>query len=443
MRISHKLAATWFFCIATACHAAAAAERPNVVLIMADDMGYECVGANGCLDYETPKLDALAAGGVRFEHCYSQPLCTPTRVKLMTGMSNKRNYVRFGVLDRGQRTFAHMLKDAGYRTCVAGKWQLGHEPDSPQHFGFEESLLWQHTRGRTDDRGYDTRYSNPRLERNGEPADYRGGEYSTGLFVDFINRFIEANRERPFFVYYPMALVHCPFCPTPDSEDWDAASRGSKSYKGDPKYFADMVAYTDKAVGRIDAKLAELGLRDNTLLIFTGDNGTDKPIVTRTTFGRIAGAKGSMTDGGTRVPCIVSWPGVIRQGRVSRDIIDFSDFLPTICEAAGAKLPSGLAIDGRSFLPQLQGKPGTPRDAIYVWYSRSGMPGSARVFARNGRYKLYVDGRFFDVAQDRLEKSPLDDAVLSEEARAAKSVLQARIDAFERVTLGVGGGVAR
>ena len=123
--------------IAFSATAVNAADRPNIVLIMADDMGYECIRANGSLDYQTPQLDALAAGGLRFEHCYSQPICTPSRVKLMTGMSNKRNYVRFGRLNRKQTTFAHILRDAGYKTCVAGKWQLGNESDSPRHFGFE------------------------------------------------------------------------------------------------------------------------------------------------------------------------------------------------------------------------------------------------------------------------------------------------------------------
>jgi arylsulfatase A len=433
MKFSGNLLACLLVCLGMGCPPAAAADRPNIVLIMADDMGYECLGANGCLDYRTPRLDALAAQGIRFEHCYSQPLCTPSRVKLMTGISNKRNYVRFGTLDRRQTTFAHLLKEAGYRTCIAGKWQLGNEPDSPQHFGFEESLLWQHTRGRTDSEKHDTRYPNPRLERNGQAVDYANGEFSTDVFVDFIGRFIQTNRDRPFLVYYPMALVHCPFSPTPESAAWDPQSRGSQDYKGDPQFFADMVAYTDKAVGAIDAKLAELGLRDQTLLIFTGDNGTDKPIVTNTTFGRVAGDKGSMTDGGNRVPCIVSWPGVIRSGSVCRDIIDFSDFLPTLCQAAGAPVPTGLQLDGQSFLPQLRGQNGTPRDAIYMWYSRSGKASEAQAFARNQRYKLYEDGRFFDIAQDRLEKEPLDDAALSEERRAVRAMLQTRIDAFAGV----------
>ncbi len=365
-----------------AINAMAQQDVPNIVLIMADDMGYECVGANGCLDYRTPNLDKLAASGARFEHCYSQPLCTPSRVKLMTGMSNKRNYVRFGLLDRSQTTFAQILQAAGYRTCIAGKWQLGQEVDSPQHFGFEQALLWQHTRGRTDAQQHDTRYPNPRLELNGQPVDYHHGEYSSDIFVDYIVKFIEANRNRPFLVYYPMALVHCPFSPTPDSKDWDPQSRGSTTYKGDPRMFADMVAYTDKDVGKIVAKLDDLGLREKTLVVFTGDNGTDKPIVTRTTFGQVAGAKGSMTDGGNHVPCIASWPGEVTPGTVIRDIVDFSDFLPTLCQAAGAAIPGDTKLDGRSFLPQLRGETGTPRDSIFMWYSRNGEVARAKVFAQ-------------------------------------------------------------
>jgi arylsulfatase A len=400
---------------------------------MADDMGYECLKCNGSLDYQTPQLDALAANGLRFEHCYSQPICTPSRVKLMTGQSNKRNYVRFGKLDRQLTTFGNIFQEAGYKTCIAGKWQLGNEEDSPQHFGFEQSLLWQHRRKRTDNQQHDTRFPNPRLELNGKEVDYNNGEYSSDVFVDFIGKFMEQNRNEPFLVYYPMVLVHCPFSATPDSEDWDPKSRGSKTYKGDPKYFADMVAYADKSVGKLNAKLTELGLRENTLLIFVGDNGTDTPIVTNTTYGKVIGAKGKMIDGGNRVPCVISWPSVIQKGRVLQDIIDFSDFVPTICEATGVAIPKRLKIDGQSFLTQLQGKPGTPRDSIYMWYSRNGGLARAKAFARNQRYKLYEDGRFYDVPKDRLEKKPLEEATLDKKAQAVKQVLQARLDSFADV----------
>lgn len=420
-----------FFVSSFATSIISAADRPNVVLIMADDFGYECLSSNGSLDYKTPHLDQLAAEGVRFEHFHAQPICTPTRVKLMTGLSNKRNYIRFGRLARDQKTFGHIFKDAGYKTCIAGKWQLGNEADAPQHFGFEESLLWQHTRGRSD-QGFDTRYPNPRLERNGKQIDYEDGEFSSNLFSDFLNDFITQNKEKPFFAYYPMALTHCPFCPTPDSEDWDPKSHGSKDYKGDPQYFADMVGYVDKTVSKIDDNLKKLGIQENTLLIFIGDNGTDTPIVTNTTFGKIAGAKGSMKDGGNRVPCIVSWPGHIQAGKVVQNIADLSDIIPTICEATGIELPSGIPFDGVGFLPTLKGETSPHREAIYMWYARNGGT-KAEIFTRNSEYKLYSTGEFYHVEQDRLEKNDLSADKLSADIKAVKKMLQAKLDEFAKV----------
>lgn len=402
------------------------AEQPNVVLIMADDLGYECLGSSGSLDYQTPELDRLAASGVRFEQFHAQPLCTPTRVKLMTGQSNRRNYRRFGLLPRDQVTFAQLFRDAGYRTCIAGKWQLGREPDAPQHFGFDEALLWQHTRPR-ELAGHDTRYANPRLEHNGRPVDYDSGEFSTDLLYTFITDFLDRNRDAPFLVYYPMVLTHCPFSPTPDSAAWDPDSLGSTSYKGDPRHFADMVRYVDKTVGRIDAHLDKLGLRENTLLVFIGDNGTDKPIVTRTSFGKVAGGKGSLTDAGTRVPCVVSWPGSIEVGQVVSHVADVSDIFPTLCEAAGIVPSADLPLEGASLLANLRGEGQPHREAIHVWYSRNGgLPG--RAFARTATYKLYDDGRFFHVAADRQEQHNLAHQPLTVEVAAIRGQLQQLLD---------------
>jgi arylsulfatase A len=402
--------------------------KPNIILIMADDLGYECIGAHGGTSYKTPVLDNLAKTGIRFDHCYSQPLCTPSRVQIMTGIYNVRNYVRFGLLDRGQTTFAHLLKKNGYATCVAGKWQLGRDLDAANHFGFDESCLWQHLRGRAGKDGHDSRYPNPQLEINGKPVDYSNGEYGPDIVSDYICQFMEKNKEKPFLVYYPMILTHCPFIPTPDSADWDPKSPGSKSYKGDAKYFGDMVTHMDKIIGKLATKLDELGIRENTLLLFTGDNGTDKPVVSQMGNRKVAGAKGSMTDGGTHVPFIASWPGVTPTGKVCRDLVDFSDFLPTLCEATGATIPSELEIDGRSFLPQLQGKKGNPREWIYCWYSRDGKGG--RDWTRNQRYKLYRSGKFYDISNDVLEKKPLDD--LSAEAEQIRAMLQKALDRYEK-----------
>jgi arylsulfatase A len=361
--------------------AAEEGKRPNIVLVMADDLGYECIGANGS-EYKTPNLDKLAAGGVRFTNCFANPLCTPSRVKIMTGQYNVRNYVKFGLLPRGEVTFAHQLKKAGYATAIAGKWQLGKEKDAPQHFGFDESCLWQHTRdARHTGTGIDSRFSNPALEINGEPVNYNNGEYGPRVCADFLCTFIEKNKDRPFLVYFPMILTHCPFFPTPDSKDWDPKSKGSPTYKGDAKYFGDMATYMDRSVGQIVAKLDELGLRESTLVIFTGDNGTDKPVVTQMDGRRIVGGKGTMADEGTRVPLIASWPGAIKKGLLTDELVDFTDMMPTLCEATGAALPEGYPGDGRSILPTLRGEPGRDRPWVYVWYR-------GQVFARNGEYSL-------------------------------------------------------
>jgi len=397
---------------------------------MADDLGYECLGADGGTSYQTPVLDRLAKTGMRFEHCYAQPLCTPSRAKIMTGIYNVRNYVKFGLLDRKQTTFAHLLKRHGYATCIAGKWQLGKEVDSPQHFGFDVSCLWQQTRGRTDKQQRDTRFSNPWMDINGKLIHYSNGEFGPDIASDFICDFMEAHQADPFLVYYPMILTHCPFIPTPDSEAWDPTDQGSKTYKGDPNFFGDMVTYMDKMVGKIATKLAALGLRENTLILFTGDNGTDVPVVSVMNGQKVAGAKGSMTDAGTRVPLVANWPGTVPPGQVSRDLIDFSDFLPTICAAAGTSVPGALNIDGRSFLPQLKGQKGNPRDWIYCWYSRNGGP-DAKEWARNQRYKLYRTGKFYDVQNDVLEESPLRVDRLGRQASQVHALLQKALDQYE------------
>ncbi len=168
---------------------------------------------------------------------------------------------------------------------------------------------------------------------------------------------------------------------------------------------------------------------DNTLVLFTGDNGTDEPIVSMMNGRKVAGAKGKTTDGGTRVPLIAQWPGRTPEGLVSGDLVDFSDFLPTMCEAAGVNVPASPSIDGRSFLPQLLGERGNPRDWIYVWYARNGGP-TGQEFTRDQRYKLYRSGEFFDIENDVLEKQPLDVASLSDDARAVRSRLQTALDQY-------------
>ena len=417
------------------------AGRPNIVLIMADDMGYEALSVNGSESCKSPNLDKLASQGVRFTNCFANPLCTPSRAKIMTGQYNVRNYIRFGMLDRGQTTFAHQLKAAGYKTCIAGKWQLGKETDSPHHFGFEQSCLWQHTRSgwsKESGKTFDRRFVNPLLEFNGVEKDYVGGEYGPQVCTDFICDFIDKNQEDSFLVYYPMILTHCPFDPTPDSSDWDPKRLGSTTYKGDrndpQRHFRDMVAYADRAVGQIVAQLEKSGVRDNTLLIFTGDNGTDKPIVTAWNGRKVAGAKGTMTDAGTRVPLIANWPaGIKNNGRVVDDLVEFCDIMPTLCEATGATLPPNYPGDGSSILPVLlDNSSARQKDWIYIWYR-------GQVIVRNRNYSLLAKTNGRDAALTRykgaFDGERIADTALSEQERTIKKQFETTLAQLAKARL--------
>jgi len=350
------------------CAMAHAANKPNIVLIMADDMGYECIGANGCEEYKTPIIDKLAAEGVRFDQCFAQPLCTPSRVKIMTGLYNKRNFTKFAHMDRNQTTFAHLLKKVGYTTAVAGKWQLGYQEDSARNFGFDQSCLWKHNAS-------GSRYPNPGLSINGKPKQFSNGEYGPDVCADFICDFIETNKEKPFLAYYSMILPHCPFAPTPDSEDWDPTVK-SWPYKGpgdktmQNKNFKDMVAYIDKLVGKVVKKLDDLGIRDNTMIIFTGDNGTDEPIYTDWKGKEVRGRKAKPFNAGVRVPLVINWPGRIKPAVQEEELVEFSDFLPTMCEVAGAQLPENYPGDGLSLWPVLSGTGERNKEYVYIWYFR-------------------------------------------------------------------------
>lgn len=398
------------------------AEKPNVILIMVDDFGYECVTANGGESYQTPVLDGLAKEGIRFEHCHTPPLCTPTRVQLMTGRYNVRNYINFGTLPKSETTFGQLLKNAGYATGICGKWQLGADKDLPQHFGFDESYLWQHTRR-------PARYANPGLEHNGEPVDFSNGEYGPKLVNDFALDFITRHKEKHFFLYYPMILTHNPFQPTPDSPEWDPTTQGEKAKQHD-KHFADMTAYMDKMVGRLIRKLDELGVRENTLLLFIGDNGTNTKITSRFKGADYQGGKGTTTRHGTHVPMIASWPAQMKSGRVNGDLISTADFLPTLCEAAGVTVPEN--VDGVSFLPQLKGEAGSPREWLYCWYSPRQRPDlTVQEFAHNQKYKLYRDGGFFDLTADPSENKELTVEGLTGEAAAAATKLGGVLEKFK------------
>ncbi len=412
------------------------AKRPNILLIMADDFGYECVGANGGTSYRTPNLDRLATSGVRFTHAYAQPLCTPTRVQLMTGQHNFRNWRGFGLIDPKEKTFGHMMQQAGYRTAISGKWQFYSYDEKgssryeagmkPEQSGFEEYLLWHALH--TEDKG--SRYANPVLNENGTLRSNTKGKYGPDLEVEFLTKFMEKNKERPFFAYYAMTLTHGPFNPTPRSADWANGDR----LKDDPKYFGDMVEYLDDSIGRIARFLEHSGLAANTLLLFYGDNGTPGGINSRMGRRIIPGGKGTTTEAGMHVPLIAHWPGVSAAGKTCSDLVDSTDFVPTMMETTGAKWFPDRPLDGRSFLPQIKGLKGKPRDCAFAHYDPH--PGAKADFpptrlAWDHRHKLYMDGRLFDIENDPLEQSPIN--VNSAENSAARRKLQGTLDEMARV----------
>lgn len=407
----------------------AATRPPNIVLILADDLGLEALAGWGGA-YPTPAIDRLGERGLRFTACFSQPLCTPSRVQLMTGRYNHRNYRGFGYLDPQEVTFANLLREAGYATCVAGKWQLNgvrehpgwDDMDRPHQLGFDEYCLWKLTVRNPQLE----RYGNPTIQRNGETLVALEGQYGPDLFCDFVLDFIERHADEPFFVYYPMVLPHRPFWITPDHPAWsDPTQRACPDLDGDPELFPWMLQYLDANVGRIVSKLGALGLRKDTVVLFTSDNGTDRGIVSLVEGRPVAGGKGAPTDAGTRVPLVVSWPGHVEPG-VCGDLVDFSDFLPTLCELGGARLPADRVIDGRSFAPQLRGESGDPRDWIFSHMWGDGRDASnVTEFVRGQRFKLYGDGRFFDLSEDPEETAPLSE--LTGEARARRDELAAAL----------------
>ena len=390
-------------------------------------MGYECLSSYGSISYQTPNLDSLASEGILFSRCISQPLCTPSRVKIMTGLYNYRNYDYFGNLNTEAYTFGNLMRDAGYSTCISGKWQLNgiyHKDEildwddhtKPNRFGFDEYCLWQLTKSNKEG----GRYANPLVQQNGKILERDEDSYGPDIFSDYILRFIERNKDNPFFIYYPMVLVHDPFVPTPDSDIWDNKDLHPKS---DTSYFSDMVVYTDKIIGKIKAKLNEFNLTDNTIIIFTGDNGTHPSIHTRTKDGVIQGGKGNTIDAGIHVPLVISWPRMKRKGLTYDELIEFSDFFPTLADIVDKKVDA----DGTSFYSLLAGKKQHPRTRAFVHYDpRWGdrVNQYRNQFIMTTDYKLYQDGKFYNISSDIREKHPLDSDSLDKNEIKIKSRLE-------------------
>ncbi len=378
---------------------AAHAARPNVILILADDLGAKELSCYGSQKHKTPNLDRMAAEGVRFETFYAMPLCTPTRVALMTGQYGFHN----GFLGMANPAFkpdpespqasignhfthADLLKSQGYATAQVGKWQLsGKLPTLVRDAGFDEYCMWAYDHNLPEGikhpahepGGNACRFWHPSIVQNGQYLPTKPGDYGPDMFNEFVLDFARRHKEQPFFVYYTSVLTHGPHLETPNPNA--AGQRWPAGFKSN-------LEYLDHLMGKLFEGLKRDGLDENTLVIFVGDNGTGSD------------GKGTTTELGARVPCIVRGPGVQR-GHVTRALGDLTDILPTLAEVSGTRLPEDRTFDGTSFVSVLSGTQAAHRPWIYSHLD------DGRVL-RDPRWLLEIDRagkgeRFFDCGECR------------------------------------------
>ena len=386
------------------------ASMPNIVFILSDDMGYETLSYNGATNYRTPNLDKLARESTVFTNCDAQPLCVPSRVKLITGQYNYRNYTGWDSFNSEFPTLGQMMKDAGYRTAVFGKWHIG---KPAKKIGFDEFSLSHIGSMELPYHEYFERffYNCPLKEENGTYV----AEYSPHRFNTRALQFIEDNKNRPFFLYYPMALAHNPFEPTPDSEDPDSTHW--------QKNFNDMVAYSDKLIGKVVQKLKQTGVYDNTIIIYTSDNGT-KTLAHHMEDGKtIYGGKGTHTHDGVHVPLLIKYDG--RHQKVD-NLVDFTDFYPTLAKLAGYNT-QGISdkMDGVSLLPVLKQKVRDKKPYIFSTFFHP-----LSTYIRGKRFKLYYDGRLYDLRNDPRELKPYYGNNDTSETENARKILKQQLSAL-------------
>ncbi len=351
-------------------------QQPNIILIFADDLGIEALNAYGGHGVRTPHLDNLAGAGMLFSHCFANPACSPSRAEIMTG-----TYPRFTgiqhVLSKWDddtyldpkrfNSFANQLSEVGYATAIAGKWNVSwlERNDTVKGFGFDEHCLWQ----MYDQNGVKrSRYYKPHFRINGEIEEESiTDRFGPDVLADFMIDFMKRKKDEPFLIYYPALLVHTPYIRVPGAQNANALPDSKQ--KNGPNCFPEMVEYLDKNVGRLVNAVDELGLKNNTIILFCADNGTHGPV--KSIWGenrtKIRGGKMTMTDRGSRVPLIASWPGKIKPGTRCDDLVELADFLPTLLEIGSAPKPI-QRIHGQSFLPQLLNKETPSKQWVHIEY---------------------------------------------------------------------------
>ena len=406
--------------------------KPNIVFFFADDIGAECFTCYGGGEYETPNIDALARNGIQYMNMNAQPLSSPSRVQVMTGLYNDKNYVAFGYMNDDEHYFPQLAKEAGYNTAIVGKWQLGRDRAMLPKCGFDEFFcsqieMYLESRGprQTD------RYANSMWDNNGERYDFAiyGPDAMEDYAFDYIDRQVAAGQ--PFMLYYTEPLVHTPHTTTPDDAQWDDCYDSRFTAGADTSYFRCMVKYMDKKLGNLVSHLKEQGIWDNTILIFASDNGTSTRIVSKQQDGRrIRGGKGEPTYIGTHVPMIITW-GDRLAGRRADHLADLTDILPTIADIVGVPVPEDWDIDGVSLYPEICGQEPNPKDLVLVHFNplwpTTPSPKASR-YAMNDTWAYFWDGRIYNYREDPTFLSPVRYEDASPQLREAVAALKERVD---------------
>lgn len=414
---------------------------PNIILIVGDDIGVEVPSYSGGSSYSTPNLDFMANSGMQFSQAYCHPDGFPSRLAILTGKYNFRNYIVWGLLPSGEKTIGNMLHDAGYSTCFAGKWQMGGGDTTIRKAGFDKYrvfLPFGHIGSNEDQRT--GRYKDPILYENGTylPSSETKGQYSADMYVDYMSKFIDSNKTKPFFIVYASNLCGKPYVPTPDDPqyaNWDPAVDDKHSSK---RFYPSMVKYMDKTIGQVIQKISDEGLAENTLIIYTADNGTERTINSVYNGQIVSGGHTTTSYFGTKQSFLAYWPAHISAGQKNNSYIDFTDFLSTFADVAGIPKPTNYGqLDGVSFYDNMVGIPGQDRSWVFChWDNNPQDAGQTKLYrwVNNDTYKLYdsVDNSYFyKISRDSLEQKPIPNDRLSPKERKIKTQFQAILDSLK------------
>jgi arylsulfatase A len=426
MTMVRILVASVFSCLAFSVTLSAGPEKPNVIFILADDLGIGNVGCYGSDNYKTPNIDKLAAGGIRFTQSFTGALCGPSRALIMTGRyafrNGSTNQDACMVMPNSELQLGHTFKRAGYATSFIGKW--GQLPGDPDEAGFDDFLRFNGSGvywNQDPDKPVKYRV-------NGSELKLGRKEYMPDLMHENAVAFIKKHQSRPFFLYYSLVHVHGDILPTPDSPP------------DSHDLFSDNILYMDKLVGKLVAELDALKLKEKTLVIFMGDNGTGKGQNPLSTIGgrNLAGMKGSMLECGGLVPTIAHWQGTTPAGHVSADLIDSTDWIQTFAELTGTNLPENTVFDGQSFAPQLRGEKGKPREWVFNQLARMW-------YVRDAKFKLNQAGELFDMSDAPFAETLIEPGKESSATQAARMKLASVLEKLgpERGILDQGDGSGR